>query len=215
MSCFRNILLIALVFGLAACSEKKPRSAKRSPELMLIDEVFIHTAEGENDKRMGFSIFPLPDSAPSNWEAPFNYSEGMVYYRLAVLRKPDSRLVYYQMGFQWEEGCDGHPFLEKFPSQELLAFTDEGIYEGHQAIPDMWEPDCQHEEPLDWTRRIDRLLVVMWNENFRPIDDRWGYGSDVENIYGYFPMEVHFQAVVVPSGFDFSGWENYEITIPD
>jgi len=61
---------------------------------------------------------------------------------------------------------------------------------------------------------MTRLLVVVWDENFQQIDDRWGFGENIENIDGYYPMDVHFQAVIVPLGGNFSGWQNYSITIP-
>jgi hypothetical protein len=61
---------------------------------------------------------------------------------------------------------------------------------------------------------MTRILVVVWDDQPKPIDDRWGHGFEGMNLEDYFPMAVHCQTVVVPPGEEFSGWENYHITQP-
>ena len=85
---------------LAACSKPGDEDKGTPRELVIIDEVFTHQSSGGDDKKMGFSEFHLPEDAPSNWVSPVNYKDGTVYYRVSVLTKPDTRLIYYQMGFQ-------------------------------------------------------------------------------------------------------------------
>lgn len=183
-------------------------------EILIFDQTFTHDNTEEDDKKMGFSIFPYPEDLPANWERPRNFKDGNVYYRLSVISKPDDRLVYYQTGFQWEEDCDGNHLKEKFPHRDMIPITSTGIYTASQSLPSFWEPDCQDKNPIDWTTPMDRILVVLMDDNFRPIDNRWGYGSDIENIDAYFPMQVHVQVVVVPEGGEFRGWDKYEITVP-
>lgn len=208
-----GFLLIVISF-LASCNRSKDKYDGPKPELILINEIFTHENTGDEDKKMGFSSFSLPENIPSNWESPVNYKDGEVYFRVSILTKPDNRIIYYQMGFQWEGGCDGHPFKEKFPSNQSMQILEPGIYQASQSIDTFWEPTCQESDPIDWTKRMTRLLVVVWDENFQQIDDRWGFGSNIEDIDGYYPMDVHFQAIVVPHGGTFSGWQNYSITIP-
>ncbi|MBN1949656.1 MAG: hypothetical protein JW801_00530 [Bacteroidales bacterium] len=180
-------------------------------EMLLIDVIFTHVNTDADDKYMGFSIFSYPDSLPSNWTKPANFKDGVVYYRVSVISKPDDRTVYYQTGFQWEGGCEGNSLKEKFPHRDMIPITSPGIYTASQTLSSFWEPSCQEQDPIDWSTPMDRILVVMMNENFAPIDNRWGYGYDIQDIDSYFPMEVHLQVVVVPEGGIFSGWDNYEI----
>ncbi len=211
----RNVnFLVILVLFLLSCDKSKNNNDVVKKELVLIDEVFTHENTDAEDKKMGFSAFSLPENVPSNWKSPVNYKDGEVYFRVSILTKPDNRTIYYQMGFQWEGGCDSHPFKEKFPDYMMLEISEPGIYQASQFIEEFWEPDCQESDPIDWTKRMTRLLVVVWDENFHQIDDRWGFGGNIEDIDGYYPMDVHFQAIVVPFGGTFSGWENYSITEP-
>lgn len=207
------ILLVLLIFFACDKSGDTTRIIHKT-ELVLINEAFTHENTDDENKRMGFSLFELPETIPSDWVSPVNYKDGDVYFRVSILTKPDNRTIYYQMGFQWEGGCNGHPFKEKFPDIQPLMINGPGVYSCSQSIPTFWEPDCQQSDPIDWTRRIDRLLVVIWDENFHQIDNRWGYGDNIVNIDGYYPMDVHFQAVVVAAGEEFSGWENYPISMP-
>jgi hypothetical protein len=208
-----NFLLIVILF-LISCDKSKDKYKETNHELILINEIFTHENTGEEDKKMGFSAFQLPENVPSDWEAPVNYKDGEVHFRVSILTKPDKRIIYYQMGFQWDGGCNGRSFKEKFPDNRLMKISEPGIYNASQFVDTFWEPSCQESDPIDWTKRMTRLLVVVWDENFHQIDDRWGFGSNIENIDGYYPMDVHFQAIIVPFGESFSGWQNYSITIP-
>ena len=183
-------------------------------EIILMDDVFTHVNSEDDDKKMGFSIFPFPDDLPGNWKKPVNLKDGEVHIRVSILSKPDNLLIYYQLGFQWEGGCDGNPLKEKIGSRDMFPITSAGMYNASQSLPSFWEPACQENDPIDWTLPMDRILVILLDKNFNPIDNRWGYGENIENIDGYFPMQVHLQVIVVPVGGEFSGWENYEITAP-
>ncbi|MBN1598397.1 MAG: hypothetical protein JW894_08890 [Bacteroidales bacterium] len=208
------IILLLIVLFITSCDKSDNHSGTSNHELVLINEAFTHENSDDDNRRMGFSIFSLPEYAPSDWEQPINYKDGEVFFRVSVLTKPDNRIIYYQMGFQWEEGCNGHPFKEKFADNSLIQITEPGVYQASQTIETFWEPDCQEYDPIDWTERITRLLVVIWDENFHIIDNRWGYGDNIENIDGYYPMDVHYQVIVVPYGETFRGWAYYPITLP-
>ncbi len=94
------------------------------------------------DKKMGFSAFSLPENVPTNWKSPVNYKDGEVHFRVSILTKPDNRIIYYQMGFQWEGGCNGYPFKEKFPDNRLMEISEPGICQASQSIDTFWEPSC-------------------------------------------------------------------------
>jgi hypothetical protein len=182
----------------------------------LIDEIIVHEDEGaKNEKTMGFSAFPLPEAAPSDWTRPVAYKDGTVHYRVAILTKPTAAPIHYQMGFQWKGGCNGHSFKEKFPGNRRMRITAPGVYTWQQAIPTFWEQPCQREgDPVDWTRRMTRLLVVVWDDEPKIVDDRWGRARERVDLADYYPMTAHFQAVVVPPGASFDGWKAYPITRP-
>ncbi len=186
-----------------------------STEFILIDRIILHQQGDTKDKKMGFSGFELPSGIPDDWTQPLNFKDGKVYFRVSLLEKPDSRPVFYQMGFQWEGGCDGHYFKEKLPGNQLICITEPGLYQAEQSLSTFWEPDCQRTDSIDWTRRVDRMLVVIGDDSLRQIDDRWEFGTDIVSLDSYFPLKVHFQAVLVAKGETFSGWSAYPITLPD
>lgn len=208
----RNLLTISIL--LILLTEACERSKIRKEEILVLDEIFTHENSGAEDKKMGFSIFPYPDHLPSDWSRPAKYKSGEIHFRVSVISKPDNRLVYYQTGFQWEGGCEGNLLKEKFPGRDLIPFTSPGIYTASQSLPSFWEPECQEKDPINWSVPMDRILVVLMDEHFNPIDNRWGYGDNIDNLEGYFPMMVHLQVVAVPEGGSFSGWDNYSITAP-
>lgn len=188
--------------------------ARTGNELLLLDEVFTHQNSTEGNKKMGFSEFPPPDHVPSDWTAPIPYNEGTVHYRVSILTKPTEAPIHYQMGFQWDGGCSGHYYKEKFPRNNAMRIVSPGIYTWEQDIPSFWEQSCQEDDPIDWTTRMKRMLVVVWNDRPRVVDDRWGYAWDGMRLEDYYPMSVHFQAVLVPPGEPFGGWDHYTITPP-
>nr|WP_319572902.1 hypothetical protein [uncultured Draconibacterium sp.] len=190
------------------------KATNQNNEVLLIDEVIVHENSDTITKKMGFSEFKLPPESPGNWESPVNYKDGTLHYRVSILTKPNHKPIHYQMGFQWEGGCGGHYFKEKFPDNRLLKIIEPEIYQTSQEIATFWEQDCQDEDPIDWTKPMYRMLVVIWDEEFNIIDDRWGRGKEIEDLNSYYPMVAHFQAVVVPQGDEFSGWKNYPISMP-
>ncbi len=181
-------------------------------ELLLIDEIIVHEQDTSMVKKMGFSEFMLPEKAPSDWTSPIAYKDGTVYFRATILTKPSNTPIHYQLGFQWEGGCNGHYFKEKFPNNRLVTIKKPGTYTWQQDIPSWWEQDCQEQDPIDWTKRISRLLAVVWDETPRVMDDRWGFQREDMNFDLYYPMVTHLQAVLVAPGETFSGWGNYSIT---
>ena len=197
------------IFGQSTTKE-----ANQNNEILLMDEVIVHENSDSIGKKMGFSEFKLPPGSPENWESPVNYKDGTMHFRVSILTKPNRKPIHYQMGFQWKGGCGGHYFKEKFPDNRLIKIVEPGIYQASQEIGTFWEQKCQTEDPIDWTKPMDRMLVVIWDENLKIIDDRWGRGEDIEDLYSYYPMVAHFQAVVVPQGAEFSGWDKYPISVP-
>ncbi len=227
----RIVLAIFIALAASTC-EKERRSSRHSKdsdsttifplsdtsphvssarEILLLDTVFTHEDGESESKLMGFSILVPADSLPYNWLQPVNFKDGTLYYRVSVLTKADTRPVKYQLGFQWNGGCGGNPYKEKFPSRDNLQFSQPGLYQAKQSLATCWEPDCQLASPIVWNRP-DRFLVVLLNATNQILDDRWGYGAGVDNLNAYYPIRVHLQAVLVAAGDTLHSWDAYPIT---
>lgn len=174
-------------------------------QVLVLDRQYTHTADGGDDKYMGFSIFQPEEGVPENWVDPVNYAGGTAYFRLTVYSRPSEKSAYYQFCFQRDLG---YGFQELCSGRKRITTT--GVYEWNEPLSSWWEPEDERYH-VDFTRPISRLLVVCWkmgNSGYEVLDDRWGYGDNLteEEVALFFPMEVRFQVVLVSEGGAFEGF---------
>jgi hypothetical protein len=64
------------------------------------------------------------------------------------------------------------------------------------------------EEGVDWTRGLNRLLLVLRDATSRPLDERYTRGADGTpiDLTPYYPVTLRLRLVLVPAGATFSGW---------
>lgn len=167
-----------------------------SSQLVVLDTVFTH-----NTTSMAFSFFDLPPDFPSDLLAPAAYAEGTLYERLEVISKPSAKGVTYQLCFfQDQHSSDKHACV----SQNGLSFTSEGVYEFDQSMTTIWQYGV-----IDWDRSLLDVMLVVKDAGGNPVDTRYGFDGAWDgspDLALYYPMEVHYTAVLVPPGETFEGW---------
>lgn len=136
-----------------------------------------------------FSFFSSPAWATGNLVAPVNYAGGTLYGRLEVLDKASDLPVEYQL-------CLVPPDISISPAcsdASELRFTSPGVYEHSQPLPSFSQYGG-----VDWQRGVAQLMVIVRDGAGNPL-------SDAE-LAAYYPLTVHYTAVLVPAGGQFSGW---------
>ena len=157
-----------------------------------------YTHQGDRLTGSGaYSFFAAPSSLGS-LTAPVDYASGTVHQRLEVLSKPSDEPVRYQL-------CLVPKNISVKPacSTSELAFSDPGVYESTQPLSSF-----SNYTSVDWESGIDDVMLVVKDSQGRPVDDAYFVGQRDEtlNLDDYFPMQVSFEAVLVPPGANFQGW---------
>ena len=144
-----------------------------------------------------YSFFSAPDGLGS-LTTPVDYTRGTVYQRLEVLSKPSTEPVRYQL-------CLVPKNISVKPacSSSELAFSGTGVYENTQPLSSF-----SNYSGIDWASGIDDVMLVVKDGQGRPVDDAYyvSQGGEALDLDDYFPMQVSFEAVLVPPGADFQGW---------
>jgi len=179
----------------------------QAEQITILDEHFVHTNEGNNDKKMGFCIFKPYVDMPSNLVEPIDYAHGAAYFRLRIKNKPTTAKAQYNFGFQQGDHSLGEHFSDR------IDITTAKTYQWSQPLDEWWKPDNHH---VDFTQPVNRLMVVLWDDQEQQIDDRWNYGDWLTPgiIASYFPMEVQVQIVLVSKGGTFEGYPEMKERFP-
>ena len=190
----------------APTAPEAPPAPDPTQPLVLIDTTYTHRGDLEGGSK-AFSLFDL-SGLPDNLSSPVNYADGTLHQRLEVQRKPSDVPVTYQLcAFQ----ADGSAFAGfgsasqyACSSEAGLSFLYPGVYEHSQPMRSL-----ERYGTVDWQESLSRAMLVLEDRDGNPVDDRYGfagswYGSPVFDLY--FPMEVRYTALIVPSGGTFEGW---------
>ena len=150
--------------------------------------------------------FPRPSFLPGtngNWTSPVDYAGGTMYLRAHVKSRPPGyesyalrmQMCIFQNSFTIETCC----------SQKDC--TEPGVYTWSHKLSSWWKKDGV---PIDWSQPRSNMQLVVKNGSGVPVSN---YSSDWADAWAdreyYFPMELHWIAVIVSNGATFSGWDNY------
>ncbi len=170
--------------------------ALASSNLLVLDATYTH-----DTGTMAFSFFDLPDGFPADLTSPIDYAAGTLYERLEVIDKPSDKGVTYQLCFfQDAHTSDNHACV----AQSGLAFSAPGAYEYSQEMTTIWQYGV-----IEWQRTLLDVMLVVKDGGGHPVDTRYGFDQDWDgspDLGLYYPMEVHYTAVIVPPGETFPGW---------
>jgi tetratricopeptide (TPR) repeat protein len=149
------------------------------------------------DDQSSIAFFTSPNDVRGDWFAPVNYANGTIYQRLEVLSKPSYETIYYQLCLVPNDDISIKPACSRASG---LTLSDVGVYEFTQPLSSFYEY-----YNIDWSKGISNLMVIIRDKNGNPID-AVSVTAQGESLEGYFPMQVRYSVVLVPSGGEFRGW---------
>ncbi len=137
-----------------------------------------------------------------------NYAQGTLYFRVEIFSQPVAQSGMKMQLCYWQE-LNGYNFeLETCGSLVTVAGTTGNIVCWDQPIGTMWKKDGN---PIDWTRPRYRIGVAIKNAQKLPVSDwtepEWGN----EDPDDWYPLDMHFQAILVAEGETFSGFSDCTI----
>ena len=172
-----------------------PVASPSGTQIKLLNVAYTH--ESDKDGAGAYSFFGAPGTLQGSLTAPVDYAGGTVYQRLEVLSKPSDMPVQYQL-------CLVPKDISTSPacSDGKLSFSGPGVYENSQPLTSFLNYNR-----VDWNSGIENVMLVVKDGEGRPVDSTYFTQSGASlNLDRYFPMNVRFEAVIVPSGGKFQGW---------
>jgi hypothetical protein len=171
-------------------------------QFTLIDQIFKHD-QANLAHIFVFSGKDVPKGVPIDWQSPTNFDKGKIYIRVSVLQKPTKIPVRYMLYLM--SGGHGDEYRAVI-GHNLVQFSEPGTYTFEQPLQSI-----DGYENIHWGQPLDEMLVSVWDQHNFPVDTRWGHGGKWEgspNIELYYPMKVHYTAVVVAENGTFQGFPN-------
>lgn len=167
--------VLGCLLALAATSVARAQDS----QFVLIDATF--TATSSNTMSSEYAVAPLA-GAPENWRAPIDYAAGSLHVRVEVLEKPSNLKTLCNVCFKAADVLTCQPYPE--------PYTKPGVYESDAYFRSFWQYEL-----YDWTKPVERVNVVVKDEN----------GRFVQGNPSYFPTKLHVTVTIVPPGERFMG----------
>lgn len=172
-----GVMRVRGVFGMLCCLTAlghATRARAEQAQFVLVDATF--TAASNNTMSSEYAVAPL-EGAPSNWRSPIDYAAGSIHVRVQVLEKPSDLKTLCNVCFKADDVLTCQPYPP--------AYTKPGVYESDAYFRSFWQY-----EVYDWTKPVERVNVVVKDEN----------GRFVQGNPAYFPTKMHVTVTVVPPG---------------
>lgn len=173
--------------------------ATGGPQLTLLADTL--TARGAQAGGQGAFVFlPSPAAASGNLVDPYDYGNGTLYMRVEVESRPSSLPVQLQLCLVPGDVSVISPACS---DTSQLVLPSDGVVESSIAVSQLASGGA-----IDWRRGVSQVLLVLRDEQGRPLDDRYTRGDDGRplDLSPYYPMTLRVSAVLVPAGGSFSGW---------
>ena len=169
-------------------------------QVVLLDLVYTHTGSANTGTR-AFSFIDLPPGIPSNLISPIDYANGTLYQRMEVISKPSAKSVLYKFCIFQDQII---PERHTCTTTGNLKFTGTGTYYSSQSMPTLYQYGNNQ-----WDRNFLIEMLVVNDFAGNPVDDRYGWlgtWSGSPDFSLYYPMKVHYTAIIVPPGDGLPVW---------
>ncbi len=200
------VLFVSAILGLALFGATAARA--QSAGNGTSDEILVYN-RGSNANPFsvtqalgGFVVDkPPPGAANANWVSGqyAGFAGGTLYFRARVIDIPQNQPG-MKLGFCfWQgsrENCKGQRIDGVPGSERTWSFK----------LSDMWKKNNQ---PILWSSPRTKDGFSVRNRNNKPVSDKGGFNWSGENPADWYPMNIHYTAVLVKQGGTFDGWENY------
>ncbi len=143
-----------------------------------------------------------------DWTQPIDYANGTLYYRVEIKRQPQAQDMRLQLCF-WQPETPNAKYkfgLENCGPQQSIRGEADNIATWSREVQNMWKKDGNL---IDWTRARFRTGVAVKNNSGEPVSDYNNWEWNGEDPKKWYPLDMHFTAVVVPKDGQFCGWNYY------
>jgi hypothetical protein len=197
----RLYFMLLLIVILSCRKDSIQNEPRGGAEALIYDSIFTTT---ENDH--GFFHFLPRASSGDNWRMPYDFFNGIWYYRFEIIDYPSDTSFMLSLciwadltdyGASWKETCCGH-----------VPVSGRGVFTA-SSVPSSW---WLLNEPVDFSRvtDFDRMGLVLWCNDYQNLSDWISSAAECwggrENL---LPMTVRLTIVAVAGDTAFSGWEGY------
>jgi tetratricopeptide (TPR) repeat protein len=128
---------------------------------------------------------------------PVNYAGGTLHQRVSVTTKASSEPMQVQVCLVPNDDISVKPTCS---SGSQLRFDSPGTFQAQQALSSF-----SFYEGINWQRGISNLMLLLTDTNGNPIDPVYSQISHSE-LNNFYPLEIHYTAILVPAGGQFPGW---------
>ncbi|MEZ4515601.1 MAG: hypothetical protein R3C44_01765 [Chloroflexota bacterium] len=175
-----------------------PTPAPPGEELLVFD---LDRKVTKGDNGFPYGDADVTEAANFDWTEPVNYAEGTMYFRVEIYDQPVPKEMKLQLCF-WQDGTQ----LESCGPTQLLTGDPGTVAEWSVEVTKMYK---KNGIPIDWSQPRSRVRVAIKNKDNVPVSNigDWNWGGDDPDEW--YPLDMHFSAVVVEAGAGFSGWGNY------
>lgn len=187
-------------------------------QFKLIDKTFTWDENTGGDGCKGYHFWEdLGDAVSTNWKTPYDYQNGLFYFRYEVISQPQlsgggyqpfelSFCIWADRGFEpgkWKENC----------SSRTGVFNGPGSVITRSETPATWW--AKEWGGIDWTRmdKLWRFGNPFWYNTSYLLASS-GCTNAPPEIWTnerskFFPMQLRISIVAVAQGETFLGWDHY------
>ena len=145
---------------------------------------------------------PPTGAANANWVTGqyAGFAGGTVYYRARIVSIPKNQPG-MKLGFCFWEAGYSH---EQCRGQKINGIPGTEATWSHK-LSDMWTKGAR----IDWSKPRTKHGFIVRNARNKPVSMKAGFNWGGENPDHWYPMKIHYTAVLVKAGGTFDGWQNY------
>lgn len=137
-----------------------------------------------------------------------NYAGGTLYYRAEIRHQPVAQQTMKLQMCYWQE-LNGYNFaIENCGGLKIVAGEPGNVVCWSQDVNKMWKLNGR---PIDWTRPRYRVGLAIKNGADQPVSDYNGWNWNGEDPNDWYPLDMHFTAILVAEGETFSGFDDCTI----
>jgi hypothetical protein len=187
-------------------------------QFKLIDKTFTWDENTGGDGCFGYHFWEdMGDATSTNWKSPYDFQNGLFYFRYEVISQPElsgggyqpfqlSFCIWSDYGFEpgkWKENC----------SSRSSEFNGPGSVVAFSESPAVWW--AKEWGGIDWTNmsKLWRFGNPFWYNSTYLLASPYCTNAPPEMWENerdkFFPMQLRITIVAVAQGQTFLGWDHY------
>lgn len=169
------------------------------------EEMTVFEWDGPITKSNSGFPFRRPPLANGDWTQPTNFAGGRLYFYAEIISQPVAQDIHLQYCVWQEENGDKYGITNCSTVRSVIGSPGMTL-SWQMQVSNLWQKDGI---PIEWDRPRFRDGLVIKNSDDKPVSDFNNWNWSGEDPDEWYPLNLHFIAVVVAPNAQFSGWENY------